>query len=311
MKQLTGYNDVPASLDNAVLAIGNFDGVHRGHRAVLDAALSQAQADGKPAGVMFFTPHPRQFFSPDTPLFMLTSESQKQAVFADLGLDFSIAVPFDKALSRVTAEDFVSEILVAGVGVSHVVIGYDFFFGAKRGGNPELMRQLGKAQGFGVTVVSPTGDGGLIYSSTAVRDALEEGQVRRAAEILGRNWQVEGKVISGAGRGEGLGFPTANIALPPGCHLQHGIYAAFVHHQGQRYQAAAYYGKRPSFDNDAPVLEVFLFDFEGNLYGAEIGVEFVDFIRGDMKFGDMDALRAQMDADCEAVRQVLSVAKRG
>lgn len=310
MEQLTGYDDVPASLKDAVLAIGNFDGVHRGHRAVLDAALSQAQVDGKVAGVMFFTPHPRQFFSPDTPLFMLTTDRQKQAVFADLGLDFSIAVPFDNALSQVTAEDFVTDILVRGVGVSHVVIGYDFFFGAKRGGNPELMRALGKAHGFGVTVVSPTGDGGLIYSSTAVRDALEEGQVRRAAAILGRNWQVVGRVISGAGRGEGLGFPTANIALPPGCHLHHGIYAAFVHHGGARYEAAAYYGKRPSFDNDAPVLEVFLFDFEGDLYGAEIGVEFVDFIRADMKFADMDALKAQMDADCEAVRRVLQGANR-
>ncbi len=305
MEQLTGYDDVPASLKGAVLAIGNFDGVHRGHKAVLDAALNEARSSGKPAGVMFFSPHPRQFFSPDTPLFMLTSERQKQAVFAQLGLDFSLAVPFDKELSSQTAEAFVGDILVAGVGVSHVVIGYDFFFGAKRGGNPELMRQLGAAHGFGVTIVRPTGDGGLIYSSTGVRDALEEGQVRRAAEILGRNWRVEGEVVSGAGRGEGLGFPTANIALPPGCHLHHGIYAAFVHHDGKRYQAAAYYGKRPSFDNDAPVLEVFLFDFDGNLYGAEIGVEFVDFIRGDMKFGDMDGLRAQMDADCAAARQIL------
>jgi riboflavin kinase/FMN adenylyltransferase len=207
-----------------------------------------------------------------------------------------------------SASDFVTQVLIEGLGVRHVVIGYDFFFGAKRAGNPEVMRQLGEKLGFEVTVVSPTGVGGLIYSSTGVRDALEEGQVRRAAEILGRNWQVDGTVKSGAGRGEGLGFPTANIDLPKGCHLLHGIYAAFVHFNGQRYKAAAYYGKRPSFDNDAPVLEVYLFDFDGNLYGREISVEFVDFVRGDMKFSEPQALRDQMDADCRSVLEILGAA---
>ena len=307
MRHLTSYSATPEDLKGGVLAIGNFDGVHLGHQAVLKTALDLAAKEAFPAGVMFFSPHPRQFFSPDTPLFMLTSSAQKQALFQTLGVNFSVELTFDQALASMSAASFVEEVLVKGLNVRHVVIGYDFFFGAKRSGTPEVMRALGAGHGFDVHVVSPSGEGGLIYSSTGVRDALEAGQVRRAAEILGRNWQVEGTVVSGAGRGEGLGFPTANIALPPGCHLQHGIYAALVHHQEQRFQAAAYYGKRPSFDNDQPVLEVFLFDFEGNLYGQDIAVEFVDFVRGDEKFDNLDELKVQMDADCQAIKAILEV----
>lgn len=318
MDKLKSYRSFSAAHRGGVLAIGNFDGVHLGHKAVLQRALDVATGNGEngsvSAGVMFFTPHPRQFFSPDTPLFMLTNGRQKQAVFEELGLDFSLELTFDAALASMSAEDFVKEILVDGVGVSHVVIGYDFFFGRARRGNTELMRELGAHYGFGVSVVSPEGQlddasvkgGGLIYSSTGVRDALEEGQVKRAAEILGRNFEIEGVVTSGFGRGEGLGFPTANIDLSPGCHLHYGIYSAFVHHKGARYQSAAYFGKRPSFDNDHPVLEVFLLDFEGNLYGEDIAVEFVDFVREDLKFSDLEELKAQMEQDCNVVRESLA-----
>jgi len=306
MQELFDYKSCPVSLNGAVLAIGNFDGVHLGHQAVLGQALKIAQADSLPAGVMFFNPHPRQFFSPDTPLFMLTNGAQKRSIFEKMGLDFAVELTFDAALAGMSAFDFVTKVLVEGLDVSHVVIGYDFFFGAKRAGNPALMRDFGIEYGFGVSVVEPSGEGGLVYSSTGIRDALEEGQVSRAASILGRNWLVEGPVISGAGRGEGLGFPTANISLPKGCHLAHGIYASFVHVNGQRHKAAAYYGKRPSFDNDLPVLEVFLFDFDGNLYGKEIGVEFVDFVRDDIKFDDLEALKLQMDEDCAAIKQILA-----
>ena len=308
MQNLFSYNEIPDALTGAVVAIGNFDGVHLGHRAVLNTGLEIAKKNKVPAGVMFFNPHPRQFFSPDTPLFLLTNQRQKQAIFEQLGLDFSVEQTFDGALAAMSAQDFVQQVLVEGLGVSHVVIGYDFFFGAKRGGNPQLMKELGKTHGFGVDVVAPSGKGGLIYSSTSVRDALEEGQVVRAAQILGRNWQVEGAVISGAGRGEGLGFPTANIALPPGCHLHHGVYAAFVEFDGARFQAAAYFGKRPSFDNDEAVLEVFLFNYEGDLYGKHITVEFVDFVRQDMKFDNHEALKAQMETDCKTIKTILSPA---
>lgn len=306
MQNLTFYKSSPPAVRGAVLAIGNFDGVHLGHQAVLRRALNMASEGDLKTGVMFFNPHPRQFFSPDTPLFMLTNQSQKLAIFEDLGLDFSVEMAFDQELALMSAETFVHDVLVKGLAVAHVVIGYDFFFGAKRGGNPEVMRTMGERFGFGVSVVEPSGDGGLIYSSTSVRDALEEGQVARAAQILGRNWQVEGRVIAGAGRGEGLGFPTANISLPLGCHLHHGIYATFVHYEGVRYGAAAYFGKRPSFENDLPVLEVFLFDFEESLYGKDITVEFISFVREDLKFDDMEALKIQMEMDCEAVQDVLA-----
>ncbi len=311
MRHLTSYSATPEDLKGGVLAIGNFDGVHLGHQAVLKTALDLASEQALAVGVMFFTPHPRQFFSPDTPLFMLTSSGQKRALFQELGVDFSVELTFDRGLASMSAASFVEEVLVQGLDVRHVVIGYDFFFGAKRSGTPEVMRALGAGHGFGVHVVSPSGEGGMIYSSTGVRDALEAGQVQRAAEILGRNWQVAGTVVSGAGRGEGLGFPTANIALPPGCHLQHGIYAAMVHHQEQRFQAAAYFGKRPSFDNDQAVLEVFLFDFEGDLYGQDIAVEFVDFVRGDEKFDHLDELKAQMDVDCRAIKAILQTSPHG
>lgn len=314
MLDLTSYKDFPESSSGCVLAIGNFDGVHLGHKAVLAHTIEIAKSKTCPAGVMFFSPHPRQYFSPDTPLFMLTNPRQKRVEFQKVGLDFALELPFNADLAQKSAEEFVSQILVEGVQVSHVVVGYDFFFGRGRTGNPQILRELGEKLSFGVTIIEAEGQfsdeqaaypGQLIYSSTLVRDALEEGQVKRAASILGRNWQVEGVVTSGAGRGEGLGFPTANISLSKGCHLHHGIYAAFVHKGQETYQGAAYFGKRPSFDNDEPVLEVFLFDYDGNLYGEEIAVEFVDFIRDDMKFSDLDELKSQMDADCEKAREIL------
>ncbi|GAA6211081.1 bifunctional riboflavin kinase/FAD synthetase [Hyphomicrobiales bacterium 4NK60-0047b] len=322
MLDLSSYKTFPVAMNGAVLAIGNFDGVHLGHKAVLNFALDIAAKRNAAAGVMFFSPHPRQYFSPDTPLFMLTNPRQKRAEFENIGLDFALELPFDAELAQKSAKEFVTQVLVEGVKVSHVVVGYDFFFGRGRGGNPQILRELGEDLGFGVTIVDAegllpsdddkepnseiTGSGQLIYSSSLVRDALEEGQVKRAASILGRNWQVEGVVTSGAGRGEGLGFPTANISLSKGCHLHHGIYAAFVHHKENVYEGAAYFGKRPSFDNSEPVLEVFLFDYDDNLYGEDIAIEFVDFVREDMKFSDMDALKAQMDADCKVIEQVLS-----
>ena len=315
MLDLSSYKTFPEAMNGAVLAIGNFDGVHLGHKAVLTYALGLAKKSDVPAGVMFFSPHPREYFSPNTPLFMLTNPRQKRTEFEKIGLDFALELPFDAELAQQTAEEFVRQVLVEGVKVSHVVVGYDFFFGRGRGGNPQILKELGKQIGFGVTVVEAEGlqsdgqtdnPGQLIYSSTLVRDALEEGQVKRAASILGRNWQVEGVVTSGAGRGEGLGFPTANISLSKGCHLNHGIYAALVHHEGETYKGAAYFGKRPSFDNDDPVLEVFLFDYDGNLYGEEIAVEFIDFVREDMKFSDKQALKLKMDEDCKVIEQILN-----
>jgi riboflavin kinase/FMN adenylyltransferase len=201
---------------------------------------------------------------------------------------------------------FVERVLVAGLGVGHVVIGNDFLFGKSRAGNAEQMVALGKDFGFGVSIVPPVGSGGEVYSSSAVRAELAQGDVEGAAEMLGHRWKVEGIVQGGARRGTGLGYPTANIALGRGAALAHGIYAVHVSMDGERHQGAAYLGTRPTFDDGSPVLEVFLFDFDGDLYGRRIEVEFVEFLRGDRKFDGPEALKAQMDIDCARAREVLT-----
>ena len=205
-----------------------------------------------------------------------------------------------------SAETFVERVLVAGLGVAHVVIGHDFLFGRSRTGNAEQLTELGRSFGFGVSVVAPVGSSGEIFSSSAVRAELAQGDVTGAADMLGHRWKVEGIVQGGARRGTGLGYPTANIALGKGAALAHGIYAVNVDIEGARHQGAAYLGTRPTFDDGSPVLEVFLFDFDGDLYGRKIEVEFVEFLRGDRKFDGPDALKAQMDTDCARAREILT-----
>ncbi|MGI9387677.1 MAG: bifunctional riboflavin kinase/FAD synthetase [Methyloligellaceae bacterium] len=305
MEILRSHHGVAAELRNGVLAIGNFDGVHRGHQAVLQAAKDAARAAGRLAGVMVFEPHPRQFFAPDKPLFRLTSLDRKLKLFEAFGLDLAIVLTFDKELAGRTAEDFVSTILVEGFGISHAVLGYDFCFGKGRKGTPETMRCLGKTHNFEVTVVAPAGDGDDVFSSSRIRDLLRHGDVRGAAKLLGYWWGLSGPVEGGAGRGTGLGFPTANLRVPGSVQLMHGIYAARVHAGGQIYRAAAYFGTRPTFEEGEAVLEAFLLDFEGDLYGQEILIELIDFLRGDQKFHSVEALKAQVAADCARAARVL------
>ncbi|MEL7542576.1 MAG: bifunctional riboflavin kinase/FAD synthetase [Pseudomonadota bacterium] len=307
MKTLRSYTDVPEALRGSVVAIGNFDGVHRGHQAVIAQTSRIAeQHAGAPFGVMCFSPHPRRFFAPAAPLFQLTSDAQKVDLFAAQGLDFTVIVPFDAALAGLEAEAFVADVLVAGLGVSHVVIGYDFHFGRKRGGTPEMMETFGAQHGFGVSIVAPESDGAEIYSSSKVRAHLRAGEVAQAARLLGRPWSVRGTVAHGDGRGTGLGFPTANIAMPDGADLLPGIYAVRVRRGDTRVDGAAYLGTRPTFGGTDVRLETFLFDFDGSLYGEEIEVMFIAFVRGDKAFADGDALARQMDLDVAAARQALA-----
>jgi len=310
MRIVYGYDNVPPEIRNAVLAIGNFDGVHRGHQALLLACREQARKDGKPAGVMVFEPHPREFFRPDEPHFRLTTLEQKLRLIERLGLDFAIVLTFDAELAGLPAPHFIDDVLVGALRVSHVVIGYDFFFGKGRGGNPDLMRAAGREQGFGVTVIPPVAEAGEAFSSSAIRAKLSAGDVRSAAHDLGHWWRIVGTVIGGAKRGTGLGFPTANIALPKGTALAHGIYAVRVYLNSERHRGAAYLGTRPTFDDGAPVLEVFLFDFDGDLYGKEIEVEFIDFVREDQRFPDADSLIAQMQLDCARAREIIEDVER-
>lgn len=301
-----GYRDVPQSARGAVLAIGNFDGVHRGHQALLATATAIARQLGAPAGALIFEPHPREFFHPEEPHFHLTPLPQKLWLFEQAGLDVTIVLTFDGALAALSADDFISSVIVDGLGARHVVIGHDFFFGHNRSGTPETMQAAASRLGFGVTIIAPVAEDGEVFSSSAIRLRLAQGDVKGAAQILGRTWRVEGMVVGGAKRGTGLGFPTANIPLPRGTALGHGIYAVRVVVDGERHDGAAYLGTRPTYDNGMPVLEVFLFDFDADLYGRTIEVEFVDFIRPDRRFDSSEALIAQMERDVARARDILA-----
>lgn len=306
-----GYDHVPPGARGAAVAIGNFDGVHKGHQALIARAREAARDLGARAAALVFEPHPREFLQPARPLFRLTPLPQKLKLLEAYGVDLTYVIAFEQALASMSAETFVERVLVAGLGVKHVVIGHNFLFGRSRTGNAGQMADLGRAFGFAVSIVPPVGDGGEIYSSSAVRAELAQGDITGAAEMLGHRWKVEGVVQGGARRGTGLGYPTANIALGKGATLAHGIYAVHVGVDGARHQGAAYLGTRPTFDDGSPVLEVFLFDFDGDLYGRTIEVEFVEFLRGDRKFDGPDALKAQMDVDCARAREILAADRNG
>lgn len=307
MKVQHGFDHVPPALRGGVLAIGNFDGVHRGHQALLKSATETARATGHIAGAIVFEPHPHDFFQPDQPQFRLTSQTEKIRLFRLMGLDVAIVLPFDVHLANMPAQEFLERVLVAGLGVRHVVVGYDFFFGKDRAGNPDILRRAGEALGFGVTVVPPVASAGEAYSSSNIRLMLAQGKVREAAEAMGHWWRVQGKVVGGAKRGTGMGYPTANVPMPKGTGLGHGIFAVRVHLPDQtRHEAAAYLGTRPTFDDGKPVLEVFLFEFDGDLYGREIEVEFIGFVRPDRKFDSAEGLIAQMERDCAKAREMLA-----
>ncbi len=295
----------PPALKRGFVAIGNFDGVHRGHRAVLDVAKTHAKKSGAAALALTFEPHPRSFFKPETPTFRITPENAKLRLMAASGLDGAVVMQFSKELASLTAEDFVSKILKGWLGISGVVVGHDFHFGARRQGTPEFLIDSGKRHGFAVEIVAPLNDGGVPVSSGKIRDALEAGEIARANELLGYPWFVMGEVIHGEKRGRELGFPTANIRLDLSCKLRHGIYAVRAHVAGKSHDAVASFGRRPHFDNGAPLLETFLFGFAGDLYGQDMTVEFAGFIRDEAKFESLDALIAQMNRDSEQARELL------
>ncbi|MFV0296901.1 MAG: bifunctional riboflavin kinase/FAD synthetase [Hyphomicrobiaceae bacterium] len=313
MQTIKGFKNLPSGLRGSALAIGNFDGVHRGHQMLLAQARAAAQETcrdgGRPlAGAMVFEPHPREFFHPERSHFRLTELDQKLALFEKYGLDLVVVAPFDKDFASLDAAAFVRDILVDALGVRHIVIGYDFMFGRNRSGAAHDIKRMGAEFGFGVTVVAPVAEGGEVISSSAIRAEIAQGDVKGAAEMLGHWWAVKGMVVGGFKQGTGMGYPTANITLPRSTPLAYGIYAVLVDTPEGRHQGAAYLGTRPTFDNGPPVLEVFLFDFSGNLYDHEITVSFVEFIRPDQRFEGMEALIKQMDHDCAKARQILAAA---
>jgi riboflavin kinase / FMN adenylyltransferase len=292
----------------AVVAMGNFDGVHLGHRAVIGAALQMGRAHGKPALAVTFEPHPRSFFSPSSPQFRLTTETNKLRLLAATGLAGAVVMTFDKTRAGTSAQDFIHHDLIERLGVSGIAVGYDFHFGKGRVGSPSLLVSEAPRLGIEVDVQAHVDIDERPVSSSAIRMALAEGQIADATTMLGGPWFVTGEVIHGEKRGRDLGFPTANIRLDRNCALKHGIYAVRVGRGTERFDGVASFGRRPTFDNGAPLLEVFLFDFKGDLYGAELDVAFIAFIRDELKFDSIDALVRRMDDDSARARAALAAA---
>ncbi|KZM51596.1 bifunctional riboflavin kinase/FAD synthetase [Labrenzia sp. OB1] len=296
----------PEDLKGGIVAIGNFDGVHRGHRAVLDAAQGLGQGTHHPVYAMSFEPHPRTVFNPSKPVFRLTPRGLKIEMLRVCGLDGVLILPFTKEFAGIEANAFVQDILIETLGISHAVTGYDFHFGRARQGTPDFLRTAGATHGFGVTIVQREEDEGAeIISSTRIRDSLAQGDVAQANGLLGYRWFFEAQVRQGDKRGRDLGYPTANLALAEDCPLKHGIYAVKVETGGRWHDGVASYGRRPTFDNGAAVFEVHLFDFSGDLYGQTLRVHLVSYLRGEEKFDSAEALIVQMDQDSAEARAAL------
>ena len=289
-----------------VVAMGNFDGVHLGHRAVIAAALTMGRAHGKPALALTFEPHPRSFFSPNSPQFRLTDEAGKLRLLAGAGLAGAVVMTFDKARAGTTAQDFIHHDLIQRLGISGIAVGYDFHVGKGRVGSPGLLVNEAPKLGIEVDVQPHIDIDERPVSSSAIRMALAEGQIADATTMLGSPWFASGEVIHGEKRGRDLGYPTANIRLDKTCGLKHGIYAVRVGRGAERFDGVASFGRRPTFDNGAPLLEVFLFDFAGDLYGATLDVAFIAFIREELKFDSVEALVRRMDQDSAEARAALA-----
>ena len=306
MKRLDGGADVPAPWRAGIVALGNFDGFHLGHQAVVARARARAVAEGRPLIVATFDPHPVRYFKPDAPPFRLTTLDQRARLFAEAGADAMAVFDFDAALASLSAADFVAERLVARLGVAGVVTGDDFTFGQARGGDVALLRALGTQHGFSVDTVGAVAEGDEVVSSSRIRALLAAGDPRGAAALLTRPFAIEGVVQHGDKLGRTIGYPTANVALGSYLRPAYGIYAVRVRlDDGRMVSGAANLGIRPSFDPPKELLEAYLFDFAEDLYGRTIEIALIDHLRPEAKFDSLDALTAQMDADCAAARVVL------
>jgi len=300
----------PRGLETAVYAIGNFDGVHLGHQAVIRRTLALAKARGAPSAILTFEPHPADYFAGQKVVFRLTPLRAKIEMFEKLGVDGAVALHFDAELASLSAEDFVSQVLARRLAASAVVVGWDFHFGHGRSGNPAFLAEAGPRNGFVVDIVPKIeegqGESAWVVSSTAIRRALQNGDLTAAARGLGRRYSVRGVVISGRQLGRKLGIPTANIELEPTNRLSHGIYAVWAGVGDRELPAVASFGVRPAVDNGRPLLEVHVLDFSCDLYGQELNVEFVERIREERYFHSLTALTAEMERDKQRARAILT-----
>jgi len=307
MRILRHYRNPPAEAKGSVLALGNFDGVHRGHQALIGEARRIAKSSGRPLAALVFEPYPREFFRPGGEPFRLTPFRAKARLLSELGVEFLIVLGFDAEMAGKLAQDFVMDVLVRELQVAHVVVGEDFRFGKGRGGDVTVLGYMGEMEAFGVTVFKAVAEGGEKISSSKVRAALQAGRPDEAARLLGHWWSIEGHVASGDKRGRTLGFPTANLKLEHTLPPAFGIYAVRARtHDGRLYDAVANFGIRPMFQLPTPLMEVHLFDFSGEIYGEVLSVELIAYLRGEEKFADVEALKAQMAADAQTARHILA-----
>jgi riboflavin kinase/FMN adenylyltransferase len=307
MIRLDGAAAVPAELAGGIVALGNFDGFHLGHQAVVGRAVARARAEGRPALVATFDPHPVRYFKPDAAPFRLTTLDQRERLFADAGVDAMVVFHFDAELVALSAEAFVIERLAGCLKVGGVVTGEDFTFGRGRSGSVDQLAALGRQYGFSDDTVGPVTQGGEIVSSTRVREALRRGDPREAARLLTRPFAIEGVVQHGDKVGRTIGYPTANLDMGEYLRPAYGIYAVRGRlADGRVLDGAANLGVRPTFDPPKELLEPYFFDFSGDLYGQVLTVELIEYLRPEAKFEGLEALTAQMAVDCERARAVLA-----
>jgi riboflavin kinase / FMN adenylyltransferase len=310
MRIIRDYQYVSEADKGASAAIGNFDGVHLGHQSVIDLARSKSIDLNCPLGVLTFEPHPREYFAPDAPSFRLMNAEGRAHRLEKLGVKRLYELNFNAAISGLTAKEFARDVIKGGFGLKHVVVGADFSFGKGREGNAEMLADMGRDMGFGVTIAPLVTDALGEFSSTNIRAALSDGRPEDAARMLGHWHRIDGRVVGGDQRGRDLGYPTANLAID-GLHPpKFGVYAVLIDilegpHEGQ-YHGAASIGMRPTFGGDFPNLEVYIFDFSGDIYGIAISVALVAFQRPELKYDTLDALIKQIDADCVESRTILA-----
>lgn len=306
--RISHRDPIPDALRGAVFALGNFDGFHRGHQQVAKTALDMARERGVPAIIATFDPHPVRHFAPHVPPFRLTSLDQREELFTAAGADAMLVFQFDDALAHMPSEEFVRDLMRNKLGASGVVTGEDFTFGKGRDGNTAILRQIGEACGIEARTVAPVKGQGQVVSSSRVRDALKAGECELATQLLTRPFAIRAIVQHGDKRGRELGYPTANLLMGQYLRPRFGIYAVTgkILSTGQELNGAANLGVRPSFEPATEWLEPYFFDFEGDLYGQEIEVAFHHFLRPEAKFDSLDALTAQMAADCERARDLLA-----
>jgi riboflavin kinase / FMN adenylyltransferase len=306
VQRLDGNQRVPAAFRGGIVALGNFDGFHAGHQAVAGRAIAIAKAQGKPALIATFDPHPVRHFRPDTPPFRLTNLNQREQLFGQAGADAMVVFNFGETLANVSADEFITDWLIGHVGASGVITGEDFTFGKARGGTVSVLRERGSTQGLTCEAVAPVEDGDII-SSSRIRAALQAGDCATATRLLTRPFAVEGTVQHGDKNGRLLGYPTANIDMGTYLRPRYGVYAVTGHlADGRILQGAANIGIRPQFDPPKELLEPYFFDFSEDLYDQTVEVAFHAFIRGEAKFDDLEALKAQIARDCDAARKLLA-----